>query len=189
MDPPSVYIEREPFLNMILASIETFDRECLGEIYGKPLSRASNCFHISNAIAIQLAKKRKNSEIEQSKASKKRMGDIHGQYPNLYPKIGDFHSHPEWRGRHRLAEMSPTDIEDMKRNKEDLKVCIVIKISHINKERIIWESASDGGIRGSLGEYKFHVNAFRLDQNDEQEILEIQAPAAMRSLNSAIGYT
>src|SRR3989338_4867585 len=149
MDPPFVYIEREPFINMIRASIETFDRECLGDIGGRLPTRTRNYFHITNAADIQLAKKRKNSEIDQSKASRKRLKEIDDQYPKLFRKIGDFHSHPEWRGHHRLPEMSDTDLEDMIKNRENLKVCIVIKVSRINKERVIWEPAGDGGVKGS----------------------------------------
>lgn len=186
MDPPIVYIEKEPFLSMIMASIETFKRECFGIVFGTIPARNRNYFIITNSVAIQLAKKRKNSEIEQSGGSKKRTQDIFDKYPRLYGSIGDFHSHPEWNNVKRLPILSDGDVADMIR--QNLQICIVIKISSINKERIIWEQAQDGGIRGSLGKYKFHINVIRLINSSEQQCLLIQASAAIKALNRAIGY-
>lgn len=188
MDPPYVYIENEPLLDVILASIETFKRECLGLLFGRVPSRTRNYFHITNAVNIQLAKKRKNTEIEQSHISEEKIREMCSQYPRLYPLIGDFHSHPEWGQYRREAAMSDTDIEDMRKRREELKVCIVVKISLINKERVVWESTNDDGIKGSLAKYKFHINAIRLDGDDKEEILEIQAPSALKVLNKAIGH-
>lgn len=188
MDPPYVYIEKEPLLDMVLASIETFRRECLGLLFGRTPSRTRNYFHITNAVNIQLARKRKNKEIEQSKISEEKIREMCGQYPRLYPLIGDFHSHPEWGQYRRVATMSDTDLEDMRKRRDELKVCLVVKISLINKERVVWEPASDGGIKGSLAKYKFHINAIRLGGDDKEEILEIQAPSALKILNKAIGY-
>lgn len=186
MDPPIVYIEREPLMNMIMASIETFKRECLGDIFGIMPSRDKNYFVITNALPIQLAKKRKNLGIEQSGRSKKNMRAVYDKYPRLFPCIGDFHSHPEFGSLQRLPVMSDTDIADM--INQDMALGIVIKISSVNKERILWESASGGGVRGSLGKYKFHINAIRIIKDNKQQCLVIQAKAALRSLNRALGY-
>ena len=188
MDPPYVYIEKEPLLDMVLASVETFKRECLGLLFGRASSRTRNYFHITNVVNIQLARKRKNKEIEQSKISEEKIKEMCSQYPRLYPVIGDFHSHPEWGQCRRQATMSDADLEDMKKRREELKVCLVIKISLINKERVVWEPVGDGGVRGSLAKYKFHINAIRLGDDDKEEILEIQAPSALKALNKAIGY-
>ncbi len=186
MDPPIVYIEKEPFLNMVIASIETFKRECLGLIFGTIPSRNRNYFVITNVVAIQLAKKRKNSEVDQSNGSKKRMQGIFDKYPHIYRPIGDFHSHPEWGDIKRLPSLSDADVDDMA--KQNLQICIVVKISTINKERIVWEQAQDGGIRGSLGKYKFHINVIRLIKGNKQQCLLTQAPAAVKALNRALGY-
>ncbi len=188
MDPPYVYIEKEPLLDMVLASIETFRRECLGLLFGRTPSRTRNYFHITNTVNIQMVRKRKNKEIEQNKTSAEKIREVCSQYPNLYPLIGDFHSHPEWGRCRREATMSDADLEDMRKRREELKVCLVIKVSLINKERVVWEPVGGGGIRGSLAKYKFHINAIRLIGDDKEEILEIRAPSAIKALNKAIGY-
>jgi len=82
--------------------------------------------------------------------------------------------------------LSDVDIADMV--SQNLKLCIVIKVSSVNKERIVWESAQDGGLRGSLGKYKFHINAIRLTKGNKQQCLVIQAGSATKALNRALGY-
>lgn len=190
MDSPIVYIEKEPFLTMIFASVETFKRECLGYIFGYKPTQDRNSFVITNAIPIQLAKKRKNSEVEQSKLSMNNISNCFDGYPSLFRKIGDFHSHPEW-GRHKVQAIpSKQDIKDM--IEEEIPIGIIIAISLLNKERILWQNTSGGGVKGSLGKYKFHLNVFRVvkdeDNNRTEESLTVYAPAATRSLNRALGY-
>lgn len=186
MDPPLVYIEKEPFLNMVLASIETFRRECFGLIFGTVPTRTHNYFLIDNVVAVQLAKKRKNSEVDQSRGSKERMSAIFNQYPTLFNPIGDFHSHTEWGNIERFAKLTDTDAADMVKN--NMPLCVLINIVTRGKEKMIWESTHSGGTRGSLGKYKYQINAIRLDKNNEQEYLSIKADAAVKTLNHALGY-
>ena len=191
MDPPVVYIEKEPFLEMILASIETFKRESFGYIFGYKPSKTRNSYVITNTAAVQLARKRRNSEIEQSKLGERNMKNCFSQYPTLFRVIGDFHSHPEWGSHKGDPRLSEADIADMV--KTGYPLGIVIKISLVNKERILWQRASDGGIKGSLGNYKFHINVCRVvkdrEDNWTDECMIIQAPAAIKSLNRALGYS
>jgi len=191
MDPPVIYIEKEPFFALVLSSVETFKRECFGYIFGLKPSRTRNSYVITSAVAVQLAKKRRNKEIEQSKLSEKSMKKCFEKYPAIFPVIGDFHSHPEWGSHKREPGLSHTDMKDMIRTGYPLSV--VIKISSINKERILWQGTADGGVKGSLGKYKFHINILKVVKDEHGELKEerffIQAPAALRSLNRALGYT
>jgi len=191
VDPPTVYIEEEPFFTMVLSSVETFKRECFGYIFGRKPSRTRNNFIITSAVAVQLAKKRRNKEIEQSKLSERNMKEFFKKYPAIFPVIGDFHSHPEWGSHKREPTLSSTDMKDMLRGGCPLSV--VIKISSINKDRILWQGTAEGGIRGSLGKYKFHINILRVTKEGNGDLKEecffIQAPAALKSLNRALGYT
>src|SRR3989344_7675361 len=163
MDPPTVYVQKEPFLEMILASVETFKRECFGYVFGYKPSNKRNSYVITSVMPVQLIKKRHNSAIEQSNLSARNMISCLYKYPTLFPVIGDFHSHPEWGSYKRIPRLSECDIADMKRSGYHLG--IVIKISSINKERILWQRASDGGVKGSLGDYKFHLNVCRVVEN------------------------
>lgn len=190
MDLPVVYVEKEPFLTIVLSSIETFKRECFGFIFGHKPSKTRNSFIITNAVTVQLAKKRRNTEVDQSKLSEKKMKECFEKYPAIFPVIGDFHSHPEWGPYKREPGLSEEDMKDMIRTGYPLS--IVIKISSVNKERILWESAADGGIRGSLGKYKFHINILRTIRDGgklKEELFLVRAPAALRSLNRALGYS
>lgn len=189
MNPPVVYIEKEPFLLMVLSSVESFKKECFGFILGRKPTRIRNSFVITSIATIALTKRRRNKEVEQNKLSRKRTQDYFQKYPSLFPIIGDFHSHPEWGPYKREPRLSDFDISDME--KEGLPLGVILKISSLNKERILWENAGDGGVRGSLGNYKFHVNACRVVKEGEQlrdECLLLKAPAAIKSLNRALGY-
>ncbi len=190
IDPPIVYIEKEPFLAMLLASIDTFKRECFGYIFGYKPTKNRNSFVITSAGEVGLTKKRKNKEVDQSVASKKRMKSCFEKYPALFRPIGDFHSHPEWGEYTREPGLSDSDIEDM--IKDEIPLGVVIKILSINKERYAWERTSTGGFIGSLGRYKFYFNAFRVFVDKEgkarEQVLMIQAPAAIKALNRALGY-
>jgi proteasome lid subunit RPN8/RPN11 len=190
LETPIVYIERDPFLIMLLASVETFKRECLGYFFGRCPTKFSNCYFITGVASVQLAKKRHNTSIEQSQLSQRNMGDCFNDYSDLFRVIGDFHSHPEWGSHRREASLSKSDIKDMLRTKYPLAV--VIKISSINKGRELWKSIPGKGIKGSLGKYKFHLNVFRIVQSEDgewdEECLDMQAPGAIKGLNMALGY-
>lgn len=191
MDPPTVYIEKEPFLNMVWSAIESFNRECLGYMFGKCPTKDHNFFVVENAVNIQLARVRKNMEVQQSRASSNRTEGVVEKYGRLYPFIGDFHSHPEWHKRKRLAVPSEQDKKAM--IQDNIKLSIIIKISTINKERLLWENISSGGVHGSLDKYKFHLNAFSMisDKSSKEgdlRMLEIRAVSAMKALNRALGY-
>ncbi len=186
MDPPIVYIETLPFEDMILSAVESFRRECLGLLRGSLPSRRRNYFVITDVVAIQLAKKRKNKEVDQSQGGKKRMNKIFNRYPKLYGVIGDFHSHPEWGQYRRETAPSDDDIAEMIREKIPLGV--IINISILNKERILWHTCSDGGVKGSLGDYKLHIRVFRILPNGKEQSLQIEAAPALKALNRALGY-
>src|SRR3989344_4293365 len=91
MDPPIVYIEREPFLDMLIAAVDTFKRECFGYFFGSKPTKKKNTFLIKNAIAVQGTIKRANTEVRISKACHQRLVRIFSKYPGLYPAIGYFH--------------------------------------------------------------------------------------------------
>jgi hypothetical protein len=190
MDLPIVYIEKEPFLTMLLAVIETFRKESVGFLFGYKPTKNRNSFVVTNAISIQLTRRRNNLEVEQSDKSDRNLNiGCLNKYPRLFREIGTFHSHPEW-GRHsRSSSLSKADIEDAFTQGHALSV--VIKISSINKERVTWEKVTDGSIHGSLGDWKFSVNAWQVTGNKDNPIIYryvIEAPAAIRSLNTALGY-
>lgn len=186
MDPPIVYIEKEPFLNMLIAAADTFRRECFGYFFGKKPSRIRNMYIIKNAIAVQGTIKRANTEVRVSKGCHERLDRIFSKYPSLYSGIGYFHSHPEWGSIPGSHEMSDGDICEMA--KSDSEIAVVLKISSRKRERLDWVSKPDGGMRGSYGDYVVDVNVYRLIKDGSDNIpesLQIISPASIKSLNRA----
>ncbi len=105
-------------------------------------------------------------------------------YPNLYPLIGDFHSHTEYGPNPGSVELSNTDIQGML-DEPEMELAFVIRISSRNRERLDWISKPDGGLRGSYGDYVIDVNVYRLLKDKDifiPESLSIETPA-MKMLN------
>ena len=185
--PPTVYIEREPLLNMILAAVEPFKRECLGHIFGRKPNSKRNSYVITHANAVQCVGRRLNLEVSQAPLALKRVRQLFAENPGLYPVLGDFHSHPEWGGHKRLVAMSDTDIADT--IKEQFDLAIVIGISTRKRDRVRWEYLVDGGIRGSVGNFVLRFNVFRLIEKKGKQVpqrLQVIAPSALRLLNRQI---
>lgn len=185
MDPPVVYIEREPFLDMLIAAVDTFRRECFGYFFGSKPTRDNNIFLIKNAIAVQSTIKRVNTEVRISKGCHRRLGRIFSKYSSLYPAIGYFHSHPEWGSVPGSHEMSDDDVVEM--SKSNSEIAVILKISSRKRERLDWISKQDGGIRGSYGDYIVDFNVYRLligeDGRKIPESLQIVVPSALKDLN------
>jgi len=186
MNPPTVYIETKPLLNMLLAAVDTFKMECFGYICGKKPTRKNNMYVIDNVNVIQSTTKRANTEVKISKSCYKRLCKISSKYPSLYPEIGYFHSHPEWGSAPGSHEMSDGDVEEMANSNSEIG--IIIKISSRKRERLDWVSKIDGGIRGSYGDYVVDINVYRLIKRENQNIpesLQIIAPTVIKKLNRA----
>ncbi len=179
MDPPFVYIEEEPLSEMLRSAVDTFRRECYGHIFGKKPSRTRNSYIVNCAGQINSTSSR-NKEVDHKKRSKKRVHKIYSQYPSLYPLIGDFHSHAQWGSYYRSVELSDTDIKGMTEEKW-CEIAFVIRISSRSKERLEWVSKTDGGIRGTFGDYIVDVNVYRLIEDGVDLI-----PQSLQIISSAI---
>jgi proteasome lid subunit RPN8/RPN11 len=183
MDLPEVYIEKEPFLNMVVAALETGKRECLGIVCGRKPGRNRNYFHITNAAGFGCVRRRSNTEVEQSKLGFKNIAPLFTSDSPLQ-LLGDFHSHPEWGGHRRSSELSEHDIRHMIDDEDDLG--IVILRSSVVKDRGPWEALSDGSVRGFITKKNVSLHAYMLVQEDGEKKslkLRINAPDAIRALN------
>ncbi len=190
---PPIYIEKNAFLNLILAAVETYHRECFGYLFGHAISNSRDYYYVTRCIAIQLARQRKNLQVEQSRCSLKRMYAITDRYNSLFPIIGDFHSHPGWNHVDREPFPSIEDIEDMQLLPRYLSIIIGVKKRKKRSQMPYWQRNECFGIRGSLGDFNFEINAFRLISNGSiggysAQALQIRSSVALRSLNTAIGY-
>lgn len=185
MSMPTVHVKREALLNMILSAAEVFKRECLGIVFGVPPTPNRNSFLVTNAIPLQSLSVRKYENIHQSDRSDKVLGEIFLKAKPTFRPLGDFHSHAERGNYIGVAEPSNTDIQDMK--KDNTALSFIIAINSRKRGSALWEVVPDGGIRGSLLKFNFHINAYTLTENgDDEKIhkkLQIVAPSVLRALN------
>ncbi|MDO8504585.1 MAG: Mov34/MPN/PAD-1 family protein [Candidatus Liptonbacteria bacterium] len=183
MNSPEVYVEKEPFFNMVLAAIETGKRECLGIVFGRKPGRNRNYFHVTNATAIQCVRRRSNKEVEQTDLSSKNIAPLLASgSPMRF--LGDFHSHPDWGGHKAPFGMSEGDVKNMADAGNYLE--FIILISSVDKERGPWEALSDGSVRGFLTKRSIGLSVYMLQDVDGKKKpikLRINAPSAIRALN------
>lgn len=185
---PTVHIYREAFLNLIISSVETFKRECCGDLFGYPPNKRHNHFLITNSIPNQCAN-RTFSSVEAHKRSSKRLSSIFINHPYLFRKVGEFHSHTENEEITCSEKMSDEDIEAL--IKRDDLIEIIVKISSRKKGSAPWTTEEDGSIKGSLKGYNFHVNVYTINKKEENPKpvkLKIVASTALKALNRALGY-
>lgn len=189
MSAPTVHIRHEAFLNMLLSSIETFRRECLGIVFGYALTKTRSHFLVTNAIPLQCVRVRLNTGVEPSKRSDQRLRELFANSGRVFRRLGEFHSHAEWGKYKGLAELSEIDIKDMKEAKHSLE--FVVAVASRKKGFLSWEVQPDGGVKGSLGGFNFHLNVYALLDEDEElepQKLQIVAPLTLKALNRVNGF-
>jgi proteasome lid subunit RPN8/RPN11 len=162
---PTVYIEREPLLSMMLAAVEMYNRECLGYLFGFSSGDPADNFIITSAVQLAAVVHRTSCGLQQSKRACKRLGGFIDKAPKLFPYLADFHSHPSskmWPGLFGLSE------DDRKSMHDEDKFCIIIAIARRTNRILEWTMRDDGTrLRGSLGRFDVHFTAHRVVRDDE----------------------
>lgn len=184
---PTVHIRKEAFLEILWASMETFKSECLGFLWGRSPTVNFNRFLISDAVPFQSVRRRKNTEVEQSKRGERRLQELmQGVRGSTVKLLGYFHSHPEWGNAKPWSEMSEFDIKEMQKSGDQIE--IIVSISSRKKGVLSWTLFPDGNVRGSFNKFTLDFNAYTLflDNNKKKGVpkrLQIVAPAALKFLN------
>lgn len=197
---PSVRIQKEALLTMLLAAIETFPKECIGYIFGKRPTRKRKHYLITNAIPIQQVAYRANDKVGQHDHSSEQLSAIFAEMPKLYSALGSFHSHPEGRKKIRtplelyeMGTISEADKKNMWETGEEVGIVVTISC----KEKLIdeWRMNrldAEGSIEGILGKYNFYLTAHVPSKKQkggkvaqETRQIRISAPHALRALNIA----
>lgn len=186
---PAAYLKPEALLELIRASVETFKKECVGFVCGKPPTKNHNRFLVTHVGAFQCVTHRRNNEIGES-TGKKRMEQLFANAPHVFNTLGFFHSHAPQGDQKPEASFSKYDREDMIRNQTQLELLVAISFrKKRNVKKRLWQSLPDGDIGGSLGKYDFEIAAYTLVSDDEglhPEKIKILAPEAIRSMNRAL---
>ena len=160
MEVPTVYIEREPLLNILMAAAEVYNRECLGYIFGRKPTKRQNRFVVTSAITCAAVVRRTNAHVRQSERAFRRMNELMQAEPASFPWLGDFHSHPS--RPYRLAcDLSAEDLNNMVT--DDYRFGILVSISRRGKRPLEWRLKSRRTrLRGTLGKFDFHLVAHQL---------------------------
>lgn len=184
-----VHITREALLEMALAAIEPFKKECLGAILGCVPTERHNRFLVASAIPFQIVKERRNDSVVMGNSSFKRITDVLLELPSRHCCLGFFHTHTEWGPCRRPSRLSEGDIEDALQNESKLEV--LVRISSRYKGRVLWENQDNGSIRGSMNGYNIEFHAYvvvpkkhpKKEKDYKTLRLKIVAPSALKFFN------
>jgi len=141
-------------LAMILSSAEVYRRECYGLLVGRSGPRRTR---VEGAIAYQTAE-RKFSGVTLYDRPNRVIQDIVGRLPRRkHAYLGEFHSHPDYRGRDGIVSLTRADIAGVGEN----EVQIVIAI-HRKRRHVPWATRRDGSLSGTLGDYHFKIGGYQV---------------------------
>jgi proteasome lid subunit RPN8/RPN11 len=166
-----IYIAENAFLGMILATVETFHRECMGLLVG--IKKDTGGFLLQHAIPYQTATRR-NVEVYPSYRVQKRMQKALANFSHM-ELIGDFHSHPSWGDLKYDTVPSEGDLEHMNSG----NIYTIVSINGATKKQQ-WKYNKDGTISGSVNGYFLKVGAWYLDETDgKHRMASIRCPFAL----------
>jgi len=164
-----VLLKKPAFLSIVLAAMETFKKECFGFVLGKIDEKG---FVIEHSVAMQTAK-RKFSSVENVGKREKTILDVCDLFWKSSRVVGDFHSHPHFKTTD-LRDMSFPSKADTNGSFEG-NVYFIVDIATKKREQR-WKVTKDGGISGSLGNFKLKIKAFRAPEDKKLESVKISCP-------------
>lgn len=164
-----VLLKQPAFLSIVLSAMETFKKECFGYALGKTDEKG---FTVEHSIAMQTAK-RKFGSVENIDKREKTILSVCGLFWKSSQVIGDFHSHPRFKpdAQKDMSSPSKADTNDSKEG----NVYFIVDIAK-KKKRQRWKVTKDGGISGTLGNFKLKIRAFRAPENKKLESIKISCP-------------
>lgn len=147
-------LSEQAFLGMILASAEVYRRECYGVLVGHV---GAGRTRVEGAIAYQTAE-RTFSGVALDDRPNRVIQDIVGRFPkHKHGYIGEFHSHPDYRGCDGIVGLTSTDMAGVGEN----EIQIVIAI-HRRRRHVRWSMRRDGTLSGTLGDYHFKIGGYQV---------------------------
>ncbi len=169
MNDLHVFLNANSFINIVTSVVEGFKLEVGGLLFGDWF-RTVNKILVEQVIPLQTAK-RKPTEVHFNARRTKR---VHQMWDNLttYWPLGDFHSHPEYRGVKYMPEPSQTDQENL-RNEE---IEIIVAIWEAERRNPLDYVRDGKRISGAIGKYFVKIAAWYLDKNAKVQEAELWAP-------------
>ncbi len=147
-----IYVSEGAFLGMILATAEVYRRECYGLLFGYALDEK---VIVEGAIAYQTAERR-FSQVSLFERQNRVIQGILARFPK-YEYLGEFHSHPDYRGAEGMVGLTRDDLVGMR----ETEVQLVIAINP-RRRTVAWSTNANGTLSGTLGEYHFRIGGYHL---------------------------
>ena len=164
-------LKKPALLSILCATVETFKKESLLVLLGH---RKSNDLIIEHALPMQTAK-RNFKLVENKDYRQKLIMELSSFLWKNSQIIGDAHSHTEFGESQFAAQPSQADKNDA----ESENVYIVLAVT-IKKKTQRWQKVKNGGIVGTLGKYRFEINAFWAPEDKKLEQIPLICPLAYK---------
>lgn len=151
-DVKEIYLSEQAFLGMILSAAEVYGRECYGLLFGYVLPGKTI---VEGAIAYQTAE-RKFSTVSLYERQNRVIQRVIGQFPK-HEYVGEFHSHPYFRGRAGDAGLGHDDAIGV----TEAEIQLVIAINP-RRRTVRWSTNADGALSGTLADYHFAIGGYHV---------------------------
>jgi len=170
-----VFITDPAFCNMLIACVETYNKECMGLLMG--LRTQKGDFIVQQALPYQIASRR-NKEVKPSPSAHQRMGRVLKDFPHV-ELIGDFHSHPA--GRKYRGDIFPSEWDLASMEADNIYLILLVR-KRAKEQR--WNYNEDGTISGTLDDYFIKIAGWYLEegedsQNHKPRIARLRCPFAL----------
>jgi len=153
-----IFLSDKAFIGIILSAIEVYKYECLGALLGYNLR---NRIVVEYAIPYQTAK-RKPSQVEPNWRRETQVQEILPQLLQLQ-HIGYFHSHTQRGEQEATSRPSNQDIKSMIPGQIEIIVAV-----NDAKKRLVWNRSKEGGLYGTIGNYRIKIAAFYKRKKDQE---------------------
>ena len=152
-----IFLSDKAFMNVILSSIEVYQKECLGVLLGY---RTQGMIVVEYAIPLQTAQ-RKYSEVS---SNRRREHNVLSVLKELiqFDKLGYYHSHPQYGDTKGVARLSEEDKESM----TDGEIELIVAIN--DSKRGSWWKEKGKRLTGTIGPYRFDMAGYYHRKSDHK---------------------
>lgn len=171
-----IVLSDRAFIGIVLSSIEVYKKECLGALLG---TKSQGRIIVEHAIPFQAVAKRTFSEVVPNLKKELKIKETIPKLVHL-ERLGDFHSHPQFKDKKGVAELSEVD----KQSIEETEIEIVVAIN-TSKRSLDWK-VSKGELSGSICDYNVRIAGFYKSKDGKIKKLDVVCPYAVgfdRALN------
>jgi hypothetical protein len=165
-----IYLAEGAFLGVLLATVETYNHECMGLLIG--VHRHNGNVAVHHALPYQVAT-RTNFEVTPSATASRRMEKVLRDFTHV-ELVGDFHSHPAGR---KKATIHLSSLDKSYLTPDKLKMIVEI---HRRERAVRWRYNRDGTISGTLDDFFLKLAVWHLDEERGQaRLATLRCPFAL----------